>query len=57
MKAGDVATKDEHAFVKLAGNGSQSRAYTFSLLVIPQFVGILGGTLVNFAASRAITFR
>ena len=33
------------------------RAYHFPLLVIPQAIGILGGTLVNFAASRLVTFR
>ena len=31
--------------------------YTFSLLVIPQAVGIGAATLFNFAASRLVTFR
>jgi len=33
------------------------RIHDFELMVIPQFVGILGGTLVNFTASRWIIFR
>ncbi len=32
-------------------------AFTFPLLVIPQAVGILAGTAVNFAASRTLVFR
>jgi dolichol-phosphate mannosyltransferase len=32
-------------------------SFSFPLKVIPQAIGILGGTVVNFVASRLITFR
>ena len=31
--------------------------YTFPVLVLPQAIGILAGTIVNFLASRWVTFR
>ena len=43
--------------VNLAILGLLVHSHDFALMVVPQFIGILGGTLVNFAASRWITFR
>jgi dolichol-phosphate mannosyltransferase len=52
-----VATSLLGLAVNLAILGLLVHSHDFALMVIPQCAGILGGTFVNFAASRWITFR
>lgn len=43
--------------VNLALLGLLLRTGEFPLLIVPQFIGILGGTLVNYTLSRQVAFR